>query len=88
MVFLAQLNENNICVSILQTSEMINDGRHIEIDTMDFDYYSFRKYENSQWSQEKYVPDYAKIELTRMEQLEKSQSDQDELIMQIMLGGV
>ncbi|MYX18869.1 hypothetical protein GTY77_02085 [Streptomyces sp. SID8380] len=88
VVFLAQLNDNNICYGIMQTDSYINDGRHVEIDRLDFDYYGYRKYENGQWSEEKYVPDHAQIELTRMEQLEKSQADQDELIMQLVLGGV
>lgn len=88
MVILAELNENNVCIGVKQTLDMINDGRHVPIDNYDFEYYVYRKYEDGQWSQEKYVPDAAQVELSRMEKLEKSQADQDELIMTIMLGGM
>ncbi|RED34665.1 hypothetical protein [Paenibacillus sp. VMFN-D1] len=87
MVILAELNENNVCVGVKMVGEMIDDGKHVEIDKMDFELYSYRKYENGEWSEEKFLPDYAQIELDRMEKIEKSQADQDELIMQIMLGG-
>ncbi|GIO63586.1 hypothetical protein [Paenibacillus cineris] len=88
MVNLALLNDNNICIGVQQALGMIDDGKHVEIDTNDFDYYVYRKYENGQWSEEKYVPEAPQVELTRMEKLEQSQADQDELIMQIMLGGM
>lgn len=87
MVLSALLNENNICIGVQQTTSVIDDGKHVEIESFDAEYYLYRKYENGQWSDEKYVPDAAQVELTRMEKLEKSQADQDELIMQIMLGG-
>lgn len=88
MIHLAMLNENNICEGIKTVKEMIADGRHIEIPTPDFDSYIWKKYENDQWSIEKFVPDYAQIELSRMEKLEQSQSDQDEIIMNLLLGGI
>ncbi|MET3846882.1 hypothetical protein [Paenibacillus sp. OAE614] len=87
MVILAELNANNVCIGVKMVNEMIDDGRHIEIENMDFDFYSYKKYEDGKWSDEKFMPDYAQIELDRMEKMEKSQADQDELIMQIMLGG-
>lgn len=87
MVTLAELNENNVCIGVKQTKNLINDGKHVEIESMDYEYYSYRKYENETWSDEKFMPDYPQIELDRMEKMEKSQADQDELIMQIMLGG-
>lgn len=57
MIHLAELNENGICISVKTTKNMIDDGRHVEIETPDFDYYVWRKYENGQWSQEKYPPE-------------------------------
>lgn len=87
MVTLAELNENNVCIGVQQVLGMIADGKHVEIENYDFDYYIYRKYENGLWSEEKYLPEAPQVELTRMEKLEKSQADQDELIMQIMLGG-
>ncbi|MFK4171062.1 hypothetical protein ACI2LM_32990 [Paenibacillus lautus] len=85
---LAQINQNGICTGIIQTPDMINDGRHIEIENYDFNYYCFRKYEDGRWSDVKYVPDHAQIELSRMEKLEKAQADQDELLMKIILGEI
>jgi hypothetical protein len=88
LINLALINENNICIGVQQALSMIDDGRHVEIENYDFDYYVYRKYENGQWSEEKFLPESPQVELTRMEKLEQSQAEQDELIMQIMLGGV
>lgn len=85
MIYYAELNENNICIGVKTVKDVIEDSRHIEIPQPDFDYYVWRKYENEQWSEEKYVPDYGQIELDRMEALEQSQADQDELLMQLVL---
>ncbi|MEC0092512.1 hypothetical protein [Paenibacillus macquariensis] len=88
MIILAELNESNVCIGVKSVISMINDGKHIEIETADYEHYAFRKYENGQWSTEKFVPEYAQIELSRMERLEQSQSEQDGLLMELMLGGI
>ncbi len=56
MVILAELNNNNVCVGVKIVKAIINDGKHIEIPVFDSDYYLWRKYENGQWSEEKYLP--------------------------------
>mgnify|MGYP001371855877 CR=1 FL=1 len=56
MIHLAELNENNICIGVKTVMYMINDGKHIEIPEPDFEYYAWRKYENGEWSTEKYEP--------------------------------
>ena len=86
MIHLAELNENDICVGVKTVRKAINDGMHIEIESPNFEYYSFRKYENGKWSEEKYVPNHAQIELDHMEALEQSQADQDAIIMDLVLG--
>ncbi len=96
MIHLAELNQDNVCIGTKTVKSMINDGRHVEIGQPDFDYYSFRKYdEETGWSVDKFLPDYPQIELDRMAelearnvQLEQSQADQDEIIMELLLGGM
>lgn len=56
MIHLAELNHNNICIGTKTVSEFIEDGKHVEIDSADFELYSWRKYENGQWSSEKFEP--------------------------------
>lgn len=85
MFYYAELNEDNVCFSIVYSSKKSQSDSHIEINQMD-ENYLFRKYNDGEWSEEKYVPDHAQIELNRMEDLEQSQSDQDDLIMSILLG--
>lgn len=74
MIHLAELNENGICISVKTTKNMIDDGRHVEIETPDFDYYVWRKYENGQWSQEKYPPETESAE-TIEEKLDRLERD-------------
>lgn len=71
MKHLAELNEFNICIGTKTVKNMINDGRHVEIPEPDFDYYVYRKYENGQWSDEKFLPEAPQIELGRIEKLEQ-----------------
>lgn len=91
MFFYAEINEQNICTGVKAVPEEMHFDNHIPIESMDFDY-MWKKYENGQWSEEQFLPDAGAIQLTRMEQiekrnaeLEKSQADQDELLMQLML---
>jgi hypothetical protein len=56
MVHLAELNENSICIGVKTVKYFIDDGRHVEIESPDFDYYLWRKYENDQWSEQKFEP--------------------------------
>jgi ribosomal protein S4 len=67
----AQLNDNNICIAISILKSKINQNNMIEIDNMDDDYL-WRKYENNEWSQEKFLPNYSQIELDRVETIEQA----------------
>lgn len=55
LCFYAQLNENNICIGISQLSGESQETNMIPIESMDTDYI-WRKYENGQWSTEKFEP--------------------------------
>lgn len=71
MYIYAQLNEHNICIGISQLSGKVNADNLIVIDQVDSDYL-WRKYENGQWSEEKFLPDYGSIQLDRMETVEQA----------------
>lgn len=55
MTIYAQLNANNICIGISQLSGEVQGTNMIPIESMDTDYI-WRKYENGEWSTEKYEP--------------------------------
>lgn len=55
MFYYAQINENNICVAVSQLSEIVEKSNMIQINEYD-ENFIFRKYEDSQWSEEKFVP--------------------------------
>lgn len=91
MFFYAEINEQNICIGIKAGPSEMHFDNHLPIESMNFDY-MWKKYENGHWSEEQFLPDAGAIQLSRMEQLEKrnvelekSQADQDELLMQLML---
>lgn len=86
MVYLAQLNENDVCIGIKQTIEMINDGKHVVIDSYNDDY-MYRKYENGQWSTEKYIPDSNQIKLTEFEEMKQRQELLQEALDELLLNG-
>lgn len=87
MIIYAVLNELGVVTGLSALSGKVDQPNMIEIVEMDYDLMN-RKYENGEWSMEKFVPDYSQIELTRMEALEQSQTEQDEAIMLLMLGGM
>lgn len=69
MVNLAELNENNICIGVKKVKSFIDDGKHVEISAIDYDYI-WRKYdfETNTWSEEKYEPE-STAPLSEFEQL-------------------
>ena len=73
-VYLAVLNDENVCIGIKQTKDMIDDGRHVEIPSYDSDYL-YKKYENGQWSQEKYPPSETETVETIEEKLGRLERD-------------
>jgi len=70
MKIYAQLNENNICIGLSILKDEVSQSSMIEIQEINEDLL-WRKYENGVWSQEKYLPDFAQIELNRIEKLEQ-----------------
>lgn len=84
-MFYAQLNENNICIGVSMLSGEVDAPNMVRIDNLDTDYL-WRKYENGQWSTEKYEPqttapltDYEQTKL-RVDLLENALND-------LILGG-
>ena len=53
--FYAQLNEKNICIGVSQLSGEVQRANMIPIKSMDADYIG-RKYENGEWSADKFEP--------------------------------
>lgn len=74
MYLYAVLNENGVCVGLSSLAGEVLRADHIPIETMDEDLL-YRKFEEGEWSKEKFVPDHAAIELSRMEKLEKENID-------------
>lgn len=55
MKIYAQINEDKICIGVSQLSSEVIRGNMIEIPSSDDDYL-WRKYENGNWSDEKFEP--------------------------------
>lgn len=88
MVFYAQLNESNICIGISILKDEVNLPNMIEIPSADEDY-RWRKYENGEWSEEKFLPSDPEPLSTLEEQIYAENLYQTALLeMQQMLGGV
>jgi len=56
MYYYAQINEESLCIGVSCLSGKIEADNMIEIPSYDTDYI-YRKYENGQWSEEKYIPE-------------------------------
>jgi hypothetical protein len=84
MHFYAQLNENDICIGVSQLSGEINTSNMIAIDAMDTDYL-WKKYENGQWSAEKYEPVSTAL-ITEFEDTQQRVADL-EMAMAAVMGG-
>ncbi|MBU5486457.1 hypothetical protein KQI86_19330 [Clostridium sp. MSJ-11] len=78
----AQLNENNVCIGISQLSGKIEDSKVVEIATADFEYYIWRKYENGEWSTEKFEPETTSP-LTEFEKLKKKNEELEGAVMEL-----
>jgi len=87
MIHLAELNENNICIGVKTVLHMIDDGKHVEIPEPNFDYYVWRKYENGQWSTEKYEPETT-APLSEFEETKQRIADLEAAIAAILGGAV
>lgn len=84
MKIYAQLNENNICIGVSQLSGEVIQNNMIPITSMDTDYI-WRKYENEQWSAEKYEP-VSTAPLDDFEETKQRVADL-EMAMAAVLGG-
>lgn len=71
MFYYAQLNENNICIGISSLKGEVQAPNMVRIQEYNEDYI-WRKYENEQWSVDKFMPDYGQIELDRMDAVEQA----------------
>ncbi len=85
-MYYAQLDENNICMGISRLSGEVNQPNMVRIDEFN-ENYVWRKYENGEWSAEKYEPqtdapltDYEQTKL-RVDLLENAVND-------LVLGGM
>jgi len=87
MIHLAELNQNNICIGVKTTKSHINDGKHVEIPEPNFDYYVWRKYENGQWSTEKYEPETT-APLSEFEEAKQRILDLEAAIAAILGGAI
>lgn len=54
-MLVAELNLDNVCINVLQLKDVNFSDKYVEIDSFDEDLL-FRKYENGQWSEEKFLP--------------------------------
>ncbi len=87
MIHLAELNENNICIGVKTVLHMIDDGKHVEIPEPNFDYYVWRKYENGEWSTEKYEPE-STAPLSEFEETKQRIADLEAAIAAILGGAL
>lgn len=55
MINYAQLNDENICIGISQLTGEVEVENMVQIEDFNEDYL-WRKYENGQWSEEKFYP--------------------------------
>lgn len=69
--YYAQLDDSGVCIGVSCLSGEVEIDNMVNIPEYDEDYL-YRKYENEQWSEEKFIPDYGQIELDRMEAVEQA----------------
>jgi uncharacterized protein YlxW (UPF0749 family) len=95
MKFYGQLNKNKICIGISQLSGEVTDENMIELNNFSQDFL-WRKYENGNWSAEKYEPqstapltEFEKLQAENITLKEKvSQLETDKLNTQLTLAEV
>ena len=84
--YYAELNESNICIAISQLSGAVEQSNMIEIPSAD-EHYRWRKYENGEWSEEKFLPQL-EPQVTIDEQIYAENLYQTALLEMQMLGGI
>ncbi|MFZ5639071.1 MAG: hypothetical protein ACOY4Q_00005 [Bacillota bacterium] len=81
----AQLNENGVCIGVSQLSGVVEQSNMIEIPALDTDYL-WKKYENGQWSAEKFEPQTT-APITEFEELKQRQELMQAALDDLILGG-
>lgn len=76
MHFYAQLNENKICIGVSQLSGEVQADSMIPIDSISTDYI-WRKYENDQWSEEKFEP----VSTASLDEFQALKATVDQLVL-------
>lgn len=61
-MYLAQIDENDLCVGLKQVNEFIDDGFHIEVESLNQDYL-YRIYKDGEWLKEKHFPEQEESEV-------------------------
>ena len=82
----AQLNENNICIGISMLSGQVDNPMLIPIDKYDNDYL-FRRYEDGQWSEEKYEPK-SNVKQSELDETKDRVADLEQAITFLLGGGM
>ena len=81
MYYYAQINEHGVCIGVSSLAGEVNESHMIRIPEYNDDYIG-RKYENGEWSEKKYLPDYSQIELDRIEAVEQAIAE-----LSVLIGG-
>jgi len=84
----ALLNDENICFAILSSVKEPEQGNFVEVETNDLSVYEYRKYENGQWSEEKYFPPEPEPQPTIEELVYAENLYQTALLELQMIGGM
>lgn len=84
-MFYAVINKNNICEEVKMTKGKIDLENHIEVSDMGD--YIWRKYENGEWSADKYEP-VSTAPLNEFEKLKKDLELAQRAINDLILGGM
>ncbi|KHF26827.1 hypothetical protein LR68_04352 [Anoxybacillus sp. BCO1] len=94
MYHYAELNHENICIGVKTVKDVMTSTNLIPIDEANPDFL-FRKFENGNWSLEKYLPDAAAIQLSEFEKLKQENTElkqRQQIIQQalddLLLGGM
>lgn len=86
MFYYAQLDENNICIGVSCLSGEVQNDNLVRIDSMNDDYI-WKKYENEQWSTEKFEPE-STAPLTEFEETKQRVADVENAVASIIGGAM
>lgn len=81
MFHYAILNEENVCIGLSTLTGAVNDPKMVPIPEAAEDHL-FRKYENGEWSAEKFLPEAPDVRLSEFEELQQIVADLAELLFE------